>query len=342
MSTRTVTLEGHYYNGNQPIAVPASMVFEGGVAELKAGDISEQCSVDTLKVTPQIGRADRFITMSSGGQFQCANDPFLDSLPQESPSEGFVEWLEARWGMALAGAVITVSLLLAGYFYGLPAIAERVAGRIPMETEQSIGRQALAWLDNNKWFKPTHLEQDTRSQILKGFDELRADLPLKRYDQLEFRDSEYIGPNAIAMPGGTIVITDQMVKLTETQEEVLAVLAHELGHIELRHAMKHVMQDSVIAVAVTTVTADAASLSVAVAGLPALLAQAKYSRKFETEADDFAFRLLKQRNHSPAAFASLMERLAKKHEEKEHAFAFVSTHPITSERIDRARAAAEK
>jgi predicted Zn-dependent protease len=95
-------------------------------------------------------------------------------------------------------------------------------------------------------------------------------------------------------------------------------------------------------VVAATVTSDAASLSVAVAGLPALLAQNKYSREFETAADDYAFRLLKKRNYSPASFASLMERLAEKHENKRQISTFVSTHPVTEERVKRARAAAQK
>jgi predicted Zn-dependent protease len=133
-----------------------------------------------------------------------------------------------------------------------------------------------------------------------------------------------------------------MVHEAETVDEAVAVLAHEIGHAELRHTMRHVLQGSAVAVVTATLTADAASLSVAVAGLPALLAQAKYSREFEAEADDFAFKLLKRHNRSPMAFATLMERLAKKHEDEERAFAFISTHPVTAERVKRARAAAKQ
>jgi predicted Zn-dependent protease len=85
-----------------------------------------------------------------------------------------------------------------------------------------------------------------------------------------------------------------------------------------------------------------ASLSVAVAGLPALLAQAKYSREFETEADEFAFQLLKQHGRSPEAFATLMERLAGEDDGAERSYAFLSTHPMTAERVQRARAAARQ
>ncbi len=335
-----ITIEGHYFDGRQPIGVPARMDFEDQEAMLTAGPISDRYSTLHLKVSPRIGSADRFITFPNGAQFSCADHLFLNSLPQESPSEGPVAWLEERWGVALACVVIIICTLLAGYFFGLPAAAERIANRIPMETEQSLGRQALTWLDENGWFIPTKLDLDTRKTITDGFDRLRSDLPLKGYYHLEFRSGATFGPNALALPGGIIVITDDMVKAAETTEEVLAVLAHEIGHVELRHTMRSVLQNSVVAVAAAAVTSDAASLSVAIAGLPALLAQRKYSRKFETAADDYAFRLLKQKGYSPAAFASLMERLAKKDEKEMGPFAYVSTHPVTAERVRRARIAA--
>ncbi len=337
-----ITLEGHYYDGRRPIAVPARMEFAGQEAILAANLTSGRYAVDTLKVSPRIGKTDRFIALPNGGQFQCADHTFLESLPQVSPSEGPVAWLEERWGVALAGVAIVACLLLAGYFFGLPAAAERIAARIPIETEQTLGRQALAWLDEQGWFTPTNLDKNTQKGIKDGFDRLRSELPLKNHYQLEFRAAGAIGANAFALPGGTIVITDDMVKAAETPEEVQAVLAHEIGHVELRHTLRSVLQDSVVAVVVATVTVDAASLSVAVAGLPVLVAQTKYSREFEAAADDFAFRLLKQKGHSPAAFASLMERLAKQHEQEERAFAYVSSHPVTAERVKRARAAAQE
>jgi Zn-dependent protease with chaperone function len=334
-----VTLHGQYYDGRRPIGTPATLVFAGRDATLVGAHISQRYTARQLLVSPRVGRAERFIALPDGGQFQCADQPVLNRLPHESQSEGLVAWLEKRLDVALASVAIIVSSLLAAYFVGLPAVAKHVAAHIPIETEQAVGQQALAWLDDHEWFKPTRLEPDTQNPIRNGFAKLYRGLPLERYYRLEFRAS-FIGANALALPGGTIVITDDMVHEAETVDEVLAVLAHEIGHMELRHTMRHVLQDSAVAVVAATLTADAASLSVAVAGLPALLAQARYSRAFEAEADDFSFTLLKRRDLSPAAFAAIMERLAKKYNEDEHAFAFMATHPVTAERVKHARAAA--
>jgi predicted Zn-dependent protease len=337
-----ITLKGQYYDGRQPIAVPATLEFSRSEAILTAGQVTGRYAVDELGVSPASGKADRFIALPDGGQLQCPDQSFLDLLPQTSPSEGLVARLEARWGVALSGIVIVACVLLAGYFRGLPAAAERIAARIPLETEQALGRQSLAWLDEKGWFQPTNLDKTTQQNIKDGFGGLISDLPLKDHYQLELRTSRVMGANAFALPGGIIVITDDMVKAADSPEEVQAVLAHEIGHVELRHTMRSVLQNSAVAVAVAAVTSDAASLSVAIAGLPVLLAQTKYSREFEAAADDYAFNLLKQKDRSPAAFASLMERIAGKHGEDERTFSYVSTHPVTEERVKRARDAAKK
>ncbi len=337
-----ITLEGRYYDGRQPVAQQATIDFGDREAMLTAGATSDRYSIDALKVSPRTGATDRFIDLPGGGQFQCPDHAFLNSLPQTSPSEGPVAWLEARWGVALCGVALVACILLAGYFIGLPAAAARIAARIPIETEEAIGRQALGWLDEQGWFKPTHLDAAAQKNIRKGFDRLRSDLPLKDHYRLEFRASRAIGANAFALPGGTIVITDAMVLLADSREEVLAVLAHEIGHVELRHAMRSVLQDSAVAVAAAAVTSDAASLSAAVAGLPVLLARTKYSRKFEAAADEYAFGLLRRKGYSPAAFADIMERLEAREGRDGGAFAYISTHPVTEERVRRAREAARE
>jgi predicted Zn-dependent protease len=211
-----------------------------------------------------------------------------------------------------------------------------------METEQALGQQALVWLDNRGLFRQTGIDLNRQKDILDGFDRLRSDLPLRGHYKLEFRNAPAFGANAFALPGGTIVITDNMVKLAQSPEEALAVLAHEIGHVELRHTLRSVLQNSAVAILAATITSDAASLSVAVAGLPVLLVNTKYSRDFESAADEYAFTLLKEKGYSPAAFASIMERLSKGHSEVENKLAYISSHPVTAERIKRARAAAQQ
>ena len=49
--------------------------------------------------------------------------------------------------------------------------------------------------------------------------------------QLEFRHGGYIDANAFALPSGIIVMTDELVELAKSDDELISVLAHEIGHV---------------------------------------------------------------------------------------------------------------
>ncbi len=340
MSRATVTLQGTYFDGLKPLGSPATLVWAEREAALIGEQVSRRYALVKLIVSPRIGKADRFITLPDGGQLQCPDHPLLDRLPHEVGSEGVVAWLEQRLAVATACIALVIGMLAWTYLYALPVVAEKIAMRIPLETERKLGIQTLAWLDEHAWFEASHLSPQRQALLRDGFRRLYAKLPQQAYYRLEFRNSTFIGPNAFALPGGTIVITDAMVALAEQDDEIMAVLAHEIGHVELRHTMRQVIQGSITAAIATTVAGDAASLSAAVAGLPAAIAQAKYSRAAESEADAYAFRLLRQRGLSAEAFAALMERVAKKEDGLPQSMGFLSSHPTTRERIKQAHAAA--
>ncbi|MHB8453309.1 MAG: M48 family metallopeptidase [Acidiferrobacterales bacterium] len=334
------SLDGWYFDGREPIDSPATLILSGSTVKIVGEHVCETFAASALEVSPRIGQADRFIALPNGGQLQCPDSPLLNRLPQENTAEGVAAWLERRFGVALVSVGITFALLVSGYRYGLAAAADYAAPRIPIQTERALGEQVLTWLDSNHVLLASGLSHETQDRIRDGFDSLRQGLPMQAYLKLEFRNAPMVGPNAFALPGGTIVITDQMVEVAHSEDEILAVLAHEIGHVELRHTMRKLLEGSATAVLAATITSDAAALSSAVAGLPVALLQARYSRRFETEADDYAFRLLKQKGISPNAFADLMERLAKQGVGAGRNFSFLSSHPVTTERIARARAAA--
>lgn len=341
MSAASNTISGVYYDGRTPVGQPATLIWSGATVKLIGAALAQSWRTDGLRVSPRIGRADRFIALPDGAQLQCADHPLLDRLPQEVKSEGIVAWLESRWQVALACLALTIGGLGAGYIWGLPAAAERVAHNLPIEYERKLGDEALAWLDAQGMFAPSALPAAVHAELRAGFARLVEGLPLAPHYRLEFRQGP--GPNAFAFPGGVVVVTDGLVQLAQAPEEVYAVLAHEIGHVEQRHALRNILQNSVTAVVVATVAGDAASLTAAVAGLPVLLAQTKYSRTFETEADAFGFALLARRGISPAHFAALLERLSAEHDPAlESRLSFLSTHPVTAERIARARAAAAR
>ena len=335
------SLDGIYYDGRQPVGVKATLNISGMGVTMTGQVAAQHYRLADLHVSPRIARADRFINLPDGGQVQCPDSTLLDILPQET-SEGLIAWLEAKVVVAVLGIGTIITAMLAGYFYGLPLAAEHVAARVPVETERAIGEQGLAWLEEHKWLQPTTVSENVQTDIRQDFDTLRQGLAQESHYRLEFRNAPVLGANALALPGGTIVVTDALVNLAGSRDELAAVLAHEIGHIEKRHTLRLMLQNSAVVLVVATVIGDAATLGVA--GVPAVLAQAKYSREFESEADEFAFALLKQRGISPENFAEIMLRMAQQDQKSKSKQppGFLSSHPLTQDRIERAREAARK
>jgi predicted Zn-dependent protease len=134
------------------------------------------------------------------------------------------------------------------------------------------------------------------------------------------------------------VLTDELVQLAGDDRELVGVLAHELGHIEQRHALRSVLQKSALSLAVSLFTGDVSSSFAA--ALPSFLLEARYSREFEREADAFAVEKLRAAGIDPAHLARMLERLRAHAGEPDHPLiGYLQTHPPTPERIDAIRRA---
>ena len=204
-------------------------------------------------------------------------------------SERWVNELEMRWGPALIAAAALVALLWGGITYGVPAAARVVAARMPPAVERQMGAQATGRARPRRARgvgAPGGAPGGT-VVTLRGAGGLAGGAYV-----LEFRKSPAVGPNAFALPGGTVVLLDELVAAARHDDEIVAVLAHEIGHLHGRHTLRHVLQTSVAGVLVAAVVGDVLSLSSYAAALPAFLLDARYSRAFEREADVFGLALL--------------------------------------------------
>jgi len=153
--------------------------------------------------------------------------------------------------------------------------------------------------------------------------------------------------NALALPDGHMVFTDDLVNLIEDDNELLAILFHELGHLKHKHMVRRVLQNSMITLMVVFVTGDVDSIDL-FTGLPTLILDLSYSREFESEADQFAIEQLHELNIDVDAFARAMERLDKYSrttssdnaagnetdpEVFSHIGNLLSTHPASQDRV---------
>jgi len=261
--------------------------------------------------------------------------------------------LESNLGVVFASLI---GLIVAGWFVykdGIPLAARHVAESMPVGVEREIGRYGLESLDKIA-FSPSRLTAERKAKIQAGFGELVAKTKLPAGVRLEFRQGGWIDANALALPGQIVVITDQLVEVLGSTDRALAVLAHELGHVERRHGLRRLLESSMVGLATFVIWGDASSVAAVAATLPTALVHAGYSRDAESEADEYAFELLKQTGRAPALFAEAMDAMEAHYAAKARSAAdepetkskqrrslgYFSTHPDSEDRSARARAAA--
>lgn len=223
--------------------------------------------------------------------------------------ESWVVRAQQHW-RATAAAMLALVLVVAGaYQWGVPWAAAGVVAALPPEVETTVGDTALAQL-RAKLLQPSQtppaVQQAWRDRL---DDALALAYPAGPAPYtLHFAAAPRLGPNALALPGGHIVITDELLALLhDADDAVLGVLAHEHGHVRRRHGMHALVRFSLLSAATTLALGD---FSAVAATVPALLGHLGYARDAEREADADAAHVLHASGRDPAAMVLLFERLA--------------------------------
>ena len=295
--------------------------------------------VEEVEISPRLGTTPRVIRRRGHGQIECADSPLWDRwLPRHSSHiEVMADWLERRKPAIAAAALATLLATFGFVRFGVPWIANEIAERMPVTVERHVSDQVVALLVSMH-SDPSRLSQARRQSLQRAFDRMVAHEPRAEQMRLTFVRAEGLGANAFALPDGRIFLTDRLVELAGSDEEVIAVLAHEAGHHVHRHGMRQAIESSSVFLLAGMLFGDASGSSLAVS-LPAVLLTNGFSRGHEREADAYAFDLLKRNGRSAAAFASMLERLSRVHGNAldKGPIGYLSTHPPSPERIAEAR-----
>ncbi len=311
-----------YFDGRTSRGHAVSLAVSAGHLRL-AGDVDLQVPLSAVRFGEQLGSAARRIELPDGAYCAISDPSAADALMRAAGhSAHLVDRAQRSWGLALAALLLTVVALLAGWRWGLPALADLSSRLIPAAAVSALSQQTLDQLDR-KLLRPTQLTASRQRQLRNGFARLGG-----RPEQLLFRHAE--AANAFALPDGRVVLLDPLVALADNDEQILAVLAHERGHVAARHGLRLMIQGSVTAGLLSALVGDVSSL---LATAPAVLLNARYSREFETEADALAVLSLRAGGMSPESLATMLEKLQRSEGQKEAGDSFLSSHPAPRERI---------
>lgn len=320
------------------------LTIEASALHIRGDGIERSYPLAGVKMASAVGSLRRTLRLPDGGMCEVTDPAFVSDLEQRCG--GSRAALLHRWekSLTLVAAALVVTALVVALFmrFGVPVLARQTAFALPPAVESGMGRESLAVLDH-LFTKPSKLGAERRAELTALFSRVVAASGAPSGCRLEFRNGGAIGANAFALPSGIVLITDQLIALARHDDEIAAILAHELGHVRGRHALRHVLQNSATGLIMATLTGDLVSITSLAATLPTALVDASFSRGFEREADDAAIAWMKKAGVPPRRYAEILARLqaqldsrtgeafGKKHPARN----YLSTHPDTGERIRR-------
>jgi len=340
-----------YYDGRVSTRRAAVLTLDGESATLRGNGFELTFPVADLRLPPGVGSVRRTLRLPNGGSCEIDDEVLLAELERAcsgTSAQGLVHRWEKSLPLALAALAATVLVVLLFVRYGVPTLARRAAQAVPAATEVSMGRESLATLDKIL-MKPTKLDKARQDELTTLFRRVAGPGAETAGYRLVFRSCPAIGANAFALPSGIVIMTDDLVPLARHDDELAAILAHELGHVRGRHILRHVLQSSATGLIMATLTGDLTSITSLAATLPTVMVDASFSREFEREADDAALAWMKSAGVPPRRYAEILGRLQAQLDAR-HGSApngnsksrnYLSTHPDTGDRIRRIMRAGE-
>ena len=234
-------------------------------------------------------------------EFQTIDIPKWVPIPQKEFQQKIWK-LERTPALILFSVVFVVALGFSTLKWGIPFASKVVAFQLPANTLQNIGQKAEDYIVND-WTGPSKLAQGQQAQIKQ---EYLSKIAEGRPAKIIFRDGGRIGANALALPNNTIIVTDQLVEMAHSDQEILGVLAHEQGHLVERHSLQQALSSLGFSILLVAVTGDSGDL---MTSLPVAILGAKYSRQFEQQADLYALKLMDKKHIEVSHFANFLQRM---------------------------------
>ena len=225
------------------------------------------------------------------------------------------------------GLLVGIFLIIWLIFIYAPIRPEAPESAISLEQEQKIGEILI----DSYLQEVTVVSDSTVTRVIdRIYQRLLHGLETTDYDyQIYVVKNENV--NAFATLGGNIVVFTGLIKYADSPEEVAAVLAHEIGHIEERHVVNKVVKELGVGLVLSILTGGDAGF------LNQILQQSVttvFDRSQESEADDYGLELLENARIHPNSMAMIFRKIRDKYASSTiETLEFLSSHPNTNKRI---------
>jgi len=320
-----------FFDGRSTCVRKVVLRIDGQTLFISGENIELQVPFGEVQVDERLGRAPRRLRFSDGAFCEVKDLDALDVLLSSAEHrDGWVDRTQRRVRSVIVCLAAVVALAIAGYTWALPWLAGKAAMKVPEVVARQLSVATLRALDG-QILLPSALPEAQRRKLTDEFHNLRFPGSGGPQESLLFRNSPQLGANAFTLPDGTIIVLDDLVKVVDDDQQILAVMTHELGHAHGRHGLRLLLQSSVLGTFLAFYVGDFSSI---LAVAPATLLYAKYSRELEEQADDYAATVLRFNGMSPVLLAEALKKVAASHQGNK-GIGYMSTHPAIDERVRR-------
>lgn len=257
-----------------------------------------------------------------------------------APDDGWLSDLEV-WHPRLIAVIAACVFGVYGIWrWGLDLLAYAAIAMTPGGFVTAIDSSNLAAMDR-LLAAPTTLSASDQAMVREVFEDIAEVAPFAPYGDytLMFRDMSAVGPNAFALPGGTVVVTDDLVEKFGDPDLIAGVLGHELAHVSERHSLRQLYRSLSTYVLIAMIVGDVGPILEDALLEGSALASLSYSRGHESKADAIGVATAYKAGYDPTALATFFETLQREYGDSGPEW--MSTHPANAERIERIKELAE-
>ena len=310
------------------------------LVDSKDGKSLASAPLSAIRRERRLGSLPSTLVFPGGWRFQSHDHEAVDALLGAAGTDRLHLWEAYRLHLILVVA-LTFGAAFAVWRWGLGALVAVAVSLTPDALPSAIDDGHIAIADRTL-ADPSALSDAERDRVRQIFDRLKAVAPEPRFAdyKLVFRSTPKIGPNAFSLPGGTILVTDQMVRIFPEPDVLAGVLGHEIAHVAEAHGLKQVYRSLGTYLLVATIAGDVGPILDDMLLEGGLLLSLSYSRDHEREADRTGMELAARAGYDPAALALFFERMTAGREPGGPSW--LSTHPGPKQRIEEIRRYAEE
>ena len=284
-----------------------SASIDGSALRLTGDELDRTVERDALTFVAAHGGGPARIVFSNGGLCEIDDRAGAASLFATLGHRAAAsERLVARGWQVVAVTLAFVAAMASLWTWGIPFAADRLVDRAPRSWDEALGGRLLRTLEGQGVFRPSTLPQATQDRIRQRFAVLAPSSSLPSGLRLELLFRRLGVPNALALPGGTIVLTDELVELADDDDAVATVLSHEVGHQVHRDALRQLARSSIGSALAFWYFGDVSNAAAVAAGS---LGTLRYTRAAEHRADLYALATMRANGIPTRGAAALFRRL---------------------------------